>query len=1046
MGQIGPKRFALTFGSAIAIVGAVLAAASSGCSTAKTPSSTYFERTISPVLTTSCVRTNTGAGCHVADDKGNSLGNLDVSTYAQLSKRRDLLLDYGPYGQPAFLVKNIAPFSVEVQSFDGTKATITTDIKHAGGSILDPTASGYQVLRRWLDNGATENNTGLTQATIDKLPCVTFVPSAPGFDPTVDPATPDFATFRDKVNPVLAQSCAAANCHGTQANDLYLTCGSAPDQIRWNYFSASDYVGKTPDQSEILRRPLAPSQGGSFHEGGVIFENASDSGYQAITDWATQKGPPDTSKLEPNFLFFTYRVQPMLVKKGCMMIQCHSASMFHDYRLRGGAGGSFSLSATRRNYDLSISQLNLESPDPSASRIVAKNLYRPDNCGVAGCDKAAGLLHRGGPLLEDFQQQAANPTLCDNAMPKYDYDKGDVDKIPAYCMILEWMRREQAALKLAPLSAIVYVARPPAPALRPQDFDVYTPGAELHLAKVTTSALGALTVGTDVSVNAACMLDKATADIRKPAVSWDGTKVAFAARSSATEPLAIYEMKSDGTACAKQAVINAGMPSGNGLLIHNFDPAYSAAGHLVFVSTRGNLKNDAYDYTGPQRTPADPTKPNSNLYVLDPDGKTIRQLTYLLNMERYPSFMVDGRVILTTEKREPNFYELALRRINIDGGDYHPLYSQRASLGYQQSTHVIELSNKNFAAIMNDPGAQGEGGALAVFNRSIGVDFTSTNPTDYPVDPTVIDPAAPASPEPGFFFHSLRFPDAAVSGHPGKPTNGLYASPSALPGGLILASFGAATDAASFGGDYDLYVVNPASGVKTKLLGAAGIAEIDGVGVYQRATRRVYLSAPDEPNGVTQIFPDKSEADITVLDFPVLASLLFQNTPTGRVVEDFDHVDVYEEMPPPTDLMSLDSGNANVATDAYGKVFVKRRLLGKVPLANDHSAHFQIPGGLPFVLHLPDTDTSSKASLPRYQREEMMFGQGEYVHQSFRRDFFDGLCANCHGSISGHAIDTALKPDMLTQASATTARGESPVNLNLPPGQRGSVEGPPASP
>jgi hypothetical protein len=1040
-------RLLLQSFGAFVVAGAVAAVtASAGCSSPTTPSSTYFERTISPVLTTSCVRTNTGAGCHVADAKGNSLGNLDVSTYAQLQKRRDLLEDYGPYGQPAFLVKNIAPFSVEVQSFDGTKITVTTDIKHAGGSILDPTASGYQVLRRWIDNGATENNTGVVQQTIDKLPCVTFVPSAPGFDPAVDPTAPDFATFRDKVNPVLAQSCGAANCHGTQANDLYLTCGTAPDQVRWNYFSASDYVGKTADQSEILRRPLAPSQGGSFHEGGIVFQTANDSGYQAISDWATQKGPPDTSKLDPNFLFFAYRVQPMLVKKGCMMIQCHSASMFHDYRLRGGAGGSFSLSATRRNYDLSFAQLNLESTDPGSSRIVAKNLYRPDNCGVGGCDKAEGILHRGGPLLEDFGQTAASPAACDTAMPKYDYDKGEIDQIPAYCMLYEWLRREEAAQKLAPLSAIVYVARPPAPALRPQDFDVYTPGADLHLAKVTSSVLGGITVSSDTSVTAACMLDKATADIRRPAVSWDGTKVAFAARSSASEPLSIYEMKSDGTACAKQAAINAGNSSGNNLLVHNFDPAYSAAGHLVFASTRGNLKNDAYDYTGPQRTPADPTKPNSNLYVLAPDGKTITQLTYLLNMERYPSFMSDGRVIFTTEKREPGFLELALRRVNIDGGDYHPLYSQRATLGYLQSTHVVELSNKNFAAIMNDPGAMGEGGALAVFNRSIGVDFTSTNPTDYVVDPSVIDPAAPASPEPGFFFHSLRFPDAAVSGHPGKPTNGVYASPSALPNGLILASFGAATDAASFAGDYDLYVVNVASGTKTKLLGAAGVAEIDGVAVYQRAPRRVFLSAPDEPNGVTQILPGKSEADITVLDFPVLASLLFQNTPTGRVVEDFDAVDLYEEMPPPTDLTTLDSGNPNVASDAYGKVFVKRRLLGHVPLASDHSAHFQIPGGLPFLIKLPDTDQSKMLNLPRVQREEMMFGQGEYVHQSFRRDFFDGLCANCHGSISGHAVDTALKPDMLTQASATIARGESPVDLNLPPGMRGSPEGPPASP
>ena len=322
-------------------------------------------------------------------------------------------------------------------------------------------------------------------------------------------------------------------------------------------------------------------------------------------------------------------------------------------------------------------------------------------------------------------------------------------------------------------------------------------------------------------MNAACGLDATTADIRRPASSWDGTHVAFAARSSATDPLAIYEMAADGTACAKIAAINAGPPTSNSLLVHNFDPTYTSSGLIVFASTRGNLNTAAYDYQGTQRTPADPTKPNSNIYVYQ-SGQPIRQLTYLLNMERYPSMMSDGRVIMTTEKREPNFSQLALRRINLDGGDYHPLYAQRGSIGYNQATHVTELSDKNFAVIMSDVGAKAEGGTLAVFNRSVGIDFTSTNAADYPVDPSVIDPAAPASPEPGVFFHSLRFPDGSVSGHPGAKTTGLYASPASLPNGYILASFGAATDPATFGGDYDLYVVNPSNGQKTKLLGAAG--------------------------------------------------------------------------------------------------------------------------------------------------------------------------------------------------------------------------------
>jgi hypothetical protein len=174
---------------------------------------------------------------------------------------------------------------------------------------------------------------------------------------------------------------------------------------------------------------------------------------------------------------------------------------------------------------------------------------------------------------------------------------------------------------------------------------------------------------------------------------------------------------------------------------------------IVFASTRGNLNDGPYDYKGAQRTPADPAKRNANLYVLEPDagGKPrVRQLTFLLNTERFPSFMSDGRVIMTAEKRAQGFYQLALRRINLDGGDYHPLFAQRSSIAYHEAAQVVELTDKNFVAIFSDPGATHGGGALGLFNRSLGVDFQSTNAADYTIDSSVLDPAAPASPEPAF--------------------------------------------------------------------------------------------------------------------------------------------------------------------------------------------------------------------------------------------------------------------------------------------------------
>jgi hypothetical protein len=1033
------------------LLGLATSALLASCTTKEPQESTYFERTIAPVLTTSCVRTNTGAGCHVADAKGNAFGNLDVSSFDGVSHRRDLLLDYGPYGQPALLVKNVPPFQVAVQLYDGSPpVVVTTDIKHTGGPILDPTASAYQTLRRWIENGATENNGGAPPPALQRLPCTDTIPAGvAGFDPNNDPPGADYTQFKSDVAPVIQGTCAASNCHGTSSNDLYLTCGNGDQELRWNYFAATQYLASKPEQSEIVRRPLAPSQGGSFHEGGIIFPTSSDSGYRALLAWAQAHGPLNATSPGPAFDFFVHAVQPMLVKKGCMMLQCHSAAMFHDYRLRGGSGGSFSFSASQRNYALSLAQLALESDDVNASRIVQKNLFRPELS-----PGAHGIAHRGGPLLEDFPGASANGAACDAGSYNYDDPKA-LDGIPAYCVIREWHRRERVARSLGAMSAIVYVKRPLASGPdRAQDFDTYQPGAELHLVDATLdpTAPGGVKLGAnDRVLNAACGLDAAGSDIRRPSVSWDGKTIAFAARTSGSAPLAVYTVGADGTGCAPHAEINAGPTSGNGLLVHNFDPAFSPPGpdraeRIVFASTRGNLATDPYDYSGPQRTPADPSKPNANLYVWEPDpnapGKNrIRQGTFLLDMERMPSFMSDGRLIFATEKRAQDFYQIALRRMNLDGGDYHPLYAQRATIGFHEARYPVELENKSFAAILSDKDAPHGAGTLAVFNRSIGVDFTSADPTDYVVDSSVVDPLAPASPEPQFFLHSLTIVDPRATGHAGA-TNGLYTSPAPLPNANVLVSWGAAGDFASFGGDYDLYVVDPSSGVRTKLLGAAGSAEVEAVAVYERADRGIFQSTLDEPNGHTIVYEGKTEADVTVLDVPVLASLVFQNTPTGRLLEPLSSVDIYEDLPPTPDVTSLTAGAANVYQDAFGLGYTRRRKLGTMPVASDGSAHVAIPGGLPIVLHLPDTDASRKANLPRFQREEMEFAPGEYVHQSFPRTFFSGFCGNCHGAISGRPLDVSVQPDMLTQASSTAARGTQPVNLLVPPSQRGAVEGP----
>jgi hypothetical protein len=77
-----------------------------------------------------------------------------------------------------------------------------------------------------------------------------------------------------------------------------------------------------------------------------------------------------------------------------------------------------------------------------------------------------------------------------------------------------------------------------------------------------------------------------------------------------------------------------------------------------------------------------------------------------------------------------------------------------------------------------------------------------------------------------------------------------------------------------------------------------------------------------------------------------------------------------------------------------------------------------------------------------FQRESTQFYPGEYVNQSFRRDFFNGMCGGCHGSVSGYETDLSVQPDILTQASSVQARSTGTRATDLVSGTRGPDVGP----
>ncbi len=990
----------------------------------RTAQTNFFERRIGPILEHTCAEGPAKAGCHVrADGKGNALGNLSLQSYDDVILRRDLLVNYGPYGMPGLLVKVAPTFKLGLTNWKSSEPLIiNSNIAHVGGSLIDITSTSFTQLQTWMENGAAENNARQADKHYDKSACSDVVGVDPAFDSSAEPTAPDFATFKSRVSPVLGENCAASNCHGSASNSLHLTCGTTAAEVRWNYFAAQDYVSTDPPLSEIVRRPLAVSAGGTYHEGGTVFSGTSDANYKAVLDWATEKKGPTNMDTSPGFEFFTDRVQPMLVRRGCMMLGCHSSSMFHDYRLRGGSGGHFGLPATRKNYALTLEQLALDTPNPEASRLIRKNLIPAPS--------GQGILHRGGSLLQE------HPIKCDPVGTA----TGPLDDQSEYCVITAWIEIERMArMPTAGLSGIVFVRRTPAPLPdTPQDYGSFAPGAELVRVAATQDAVtGAVTVGAEDSLSTLCGLPTASSDVRRPNVSWDGTKIAFAARKSAAEPFGVYVV--DGTTCALEPTIaaaalddNGSTVPTNGELIHNFDPAFAADGRLVFASTRGNVTNAGAfagkeGYQGPQRTPADPSKLNSNLYVLE-EGK-IRQLTFLLNQELSPSFMRDGRLLMTTEKRQPGFYQLAGRRMNLDGGDYHPLFGQRPTIGFNQFTDVVELSDKNLAAIGSERGAAHGAGTLAIINRSIGVDQRSGDEADY-----VQDPAAINYPNQKFYQHAIRIMDPAATGVLAG-TQGAYKSPAPLPNGDILVSYAANVVALDkFSGNFDIVAINASTGGRVPLITGAQ-DEIWPAAIYPRASIGVFKSRLDEANGATQIVNDddhKAVSEVTFLDVKLLSSLLFQNTRTGRYISEPTQIlrGVWESMPPSGATSFADADPKFVTSDAFGQVYVRRRLLGIPLVKSDGSTSMRIRGGAPITLEVLTELGGEKEPTAHMQREEMQFYPGEVVRQGFRRDLFDGLCGGCHGSVSGKENEIAVNPDILTQASDVIARKKAPTDLS----------------
>ncbi len=985
-----------------------------GCLAKKSAERHYYDEHIQPIFDRSC--TNATSPCHKVDPAtGIALGNLDLTSFANVQKRRDVLRRYGTYPMPLLLLKAVPESEVTIP-FRGRN--LPSEIRHAGGKPLSSLSQAFGDLNNWLKNGANvdgilpieKGNRGVGSTCRSTLP--------PGYTlPTVDTNASAYTTFQSDILPFIANNCTYSTCHYSPQADFSLLCADSqdPNVQMFNFVQAASFVapqGQAARASELLIRPLSSLKGGINHTGGVFFPNPQDSTWMKWEQWAMDvqgyvaAHPLSTETKSPGRQFFEANVMPKLISRGCAFEGCHSPNGFNDYRLRPGALGFLSDGALKRNYEATINEfMALDTVDVKQSRAVKKTILT----------SSVGITHRGSAVLED--EGATSDVACPTPFPAtfdptISYDPAKPTSARAFCVLKEWHRIERAdrAASVSPMATgdvlpLAFISRP-ANGDSLLQFDTYEGGADLKLADATLGADGVVMAVANVrsGLTACAALAGKDVDVRGPEWSYDGTKVIFAARPGAASGLDLWELDVAGNTC-KQLTTDAGRLV-NGVRVHNFDPVFAPDGSVVFASTRaGTLTQKNF-------------LPNADLFrVMAPAASFAnpQQMTFLLSSELAPAFMQDGRVSFTAEKATPDFYQLSGRRINWDLTDYHPLLAQRASsakstpvtgvvdmdvhpsVGYQQATEIREGLDRNFLVVLSDEGAKGGGGALATFNRSVG--------------PFQADRAEVT------FVKSMIVVDAAATGRAG--TKGVYRSPFSLPNGEILASYAVnVTDPTTQVPKFDLVAVNEKTGARRPLVSDPTLSFVEGALGYKRAEKLLFANTPQLVFGGFE-GPPNDQGQMHFPDLPLLATLLGANLRQGRDVAAFKagaSLKVYIDQPPP---------GPGAAVSGTQKVFSSRTPVGSAPLESDGSLRVLVPAGKPLILELVDRDGNSLFTMS----EEHQVTSGEVITPGAPRAVFDAICAGCHGSISGQELDVAVKADALTGASLSIAHDKQASGL-----------------
>ncbi|MBQ9813191.1 MAG: SUMF1/EgtB/PvdO family nonheme iron enzyme [Thermoguttaceae bacterium] len=413
--------------------------------------------------------------------------------------------------------------------------------------------------------------------------------------------------------------------------------------------------------------------------------------------------------------------------------------------------------------------------------------------------------------------------------------------------------------------------------------------------------------------------------ILEPELNWDGERVMFSSISEDNKRWAIFEINVDGTGL--KTLSPTDQPD-----VDFFDSCYTPEGQVVACSNAGKQGLPCINGSDPM----------ANIYLIDPETKKVRQLTFEQDSDWHPTPLKNGRIMYLRWEYSDimHYYSRILFHMNPDGTNQAELYGS-GSFFPTAFKHAREFPDSSkIVGICSGHHGRGDTGRLTIIDPTIARKYPfrfhptslewGPENTQYDCHPDVF----PAE-QTGFVAEIPGYGRDVVGNVLDMQSTGLrynFTFPYPLCENYILVN----CELDEQPGTYGLYLVDTFDNMTL-------IAEIKGQGYFFPTPLVERDLPPVLPNRVEE---GSKEATVFITD--VYNGFGTENVPQGEIVglKVFAYHFAYLHT----------GGHESVGVQSSWDI---KRILGYVPVEEDGSAFFKIPANTPVALLPVDKNGAS---------------------------------------------------------------------------------------